>query len=152
MNHFVRNAFGCLTAFVVAIVPLAAQQTTGKIEGTVTDQAGVLIAGAQVSVSGTAFNTLTDQKGYYFLNNVPVGTVSLHIQLIGYQPTEIQGLKVLGGQTITQNVKLPPAPVTVAVVNVIGAENPIVPRDAVASKAIVSGDLISNLPTDDVRN
>jgi len=160
MTHRVRSAFDRFVALgvaagiaiCIAVVPLAAQQTTGKIEGTVTDQAGAAIAGAQVLVQGTSFAGITDQKGYYFVNNVPVGTYTLRVQFIGFQVLEIQGLKVLGGQTVTQNGKLTPSAVQVAVVNVTAAANPIVPRDQVTSKSIVSGDLVNHLPTDDVRN
>ena len=56
MTHRVRGAFGRLfalgvaltVALVCAVGPLAAQQATGKLEGTVTDQAGAPIANAQV--------------------------------------------------------------------------------------------------------
>jgi len=160
MTHRVRSAFdrflalgaAVAIAMVVAVVPLAAQQTTGKIEGTVTDQAGAPIAGAQVLVTGTAFGAVTDQKGYYFINNVPVGTYNLRVQFIGFQVSELQGAKVFGGQTVTQNVKLNPSAVTVTVLNVTAAANPIVPRDEVASKSIIGQEMINNLPTDDVRN
>ncbi len=160
MTHRVRSAFdrflalgaAVAIALVVAVVPLAAQQTTGKIEGTVTDQAGAPIAGAQVLVSGTSFGAVTDAKGYYFINNVPVGTYAMRVQFIGYQPIEIQGAKVFGGQTVTQNAKLQPSAVQVATVSVTAAANPIVPRDQVASKSIVGQEMINNLPTDDVRN
>ena len=51
-------------------------QSTGKIEGRVRDQAGAPIANAQVVIVGTAFSALTNPEGYYFINNVPSGTVS----------------------------------------------------------------------------
>ena len=58
MTHRVRNAFGrflalgyaAAVALLVAASSLAAQQTSGKIEGTVTDQQGGPIANAQVSI------------------------------------------------------------------------------------------------------
>ncbi|HEY7502606.1 MAG TPA: carboxypeptidase-like regulatory domain-containing protein, partial [Gemmatimonadales bacterium] len=52
-------------------------QATGKVEGRVRDQAGAPIANAQVFVVGTAFNALTNPQGYYFINNIPAGTVSI---------------------------------------------------------------------------
>ncbi|HKE91062.1 MAG TPA: TonB-dependent receptor, partial [Gemmatimonadales bacterium] len=146
-----RTLFAQLLAVALAALPLAAQQTTGKVEGTVTDQAGGGLANAQVIIVGTSFGALTDAKGYYFLNNVPVGSFTLRAQFIGYAPAEIQNVRVLGGQTLTLDIKLSPAAVTVGVVNVI-ASNPIVPRDQVASKSIVSGEAINSLPVDDVRN
>ena len=84
MMHRVKTALGLL--FVLGALPLAAQQTTGKIEGTVSDQAGAPVANAQVFVVGTSFGAVTNDKGYYFVNNVPVGTYSLRAQFIGFAP------------------------------------------------------------------
>lgn len=149
MMHRVKTALGLL--FVLGALPLAAQQTTGKVEGTVSDQAGAPIANAQVFVVGTSFGAVTDAKGYYFVNNVPVGTYSLRAQFIGFAPSEVTNVHVLGGQTITENIKMQSSAVVLTGITVTAAANPIVPRDQVASKAIVSGDLVSNLPVDDVR-
>ncbi|HSD32346.1 MAG TPA: TonB-dependent receptor, partial [Gemmatimonadales bacterium] len=159
MTHRVRSAFGRFLALgaVVALatfvaVPAAAQQTTGKIEGTVSDQAGVALANAQVFVVGTSFGAVTNDKGYYFINNVPVGSYTLRAQFIGYAPTEVRDVRVFGGQTITQDIKLSPSAIQVSGLTVTAAANPIVPRDQVASKSIVSGQTINDLPVDDVRN
>jgi hypothetical protein len=152
MTFRVRTLFAQLLAVALAALPLAAQQTTGKVEGTVTDAAGSALANAQLIIVGTSFGAMTDAKGYYFLNNVPVGSFTLRAQFIGFAPTEIQNVRVLGGQTLTLNVKLSPSAVAVAGVTVTAAANPIVPRDEVASKSIVSGQTINTLPVDDVRN
>ena len=56
---------------------LAAQGTTGKIEGTVRDQSGAPIAGAQVLVVGSSYNSTSNEQGYYFINNVPAGTMTV---------------------------------------------------------------------------
>src|SRR3989442_3063235 len=159
MTHRVRGAFGrvvalgaaSLVALGVASATLAAQQTTGKIEGTVTDQQGAGIANAQVSIVGTAFGALTNEKGYYFINNVPVGTYTLRARFIGYTSAELPGVRVFGGQTVTQNVKLTPSAVAVAPVVIEAPANPIVPRDQVTSKSSVTGDLVGRRPIDDVR-
>jgi hypothetical protein len=159
MTHRVRNAFGRFLAlgagFAIALAivtsPLAAQQTTGKIEGTVSDQAGVAVANAQVFVVGTSFGAVSNEKGYYFINNVPVGTYTVRGQFIGYAPTEVRGVRVLGGQTITTDIKMQSSAVVLTGVTVTAAANPIVPRDQVTSKSIVSGDLVDRLPVDDVR-
>jgi hypothetical protein len=160
MMHRVRSALsrflgaGAVTALAlfVAVAPAAAQQTTGKVEGTVTDQAGVALANAQIFVAGTSFGAVTNDKGYYFINNVPVGSYTLRAQFIGYAPTEVRDVRILGGQTITQDIKLAPSAIQVSGLTVTAASNPIVPRDQVASKSIVSGELVNNLPVDDVRN
>ncbi len=160
MTHRVRSAFGRFLAlgveFAIALViaasPLVAQQTTGKIEGTVSDQAGVPIANAQVFVVGSSFGAVSNDKGYYFINNVPVGTYTLRGQFIGYAPAEVRGIRVIGGNTITVNVPMQSSAVVLTGVTVTAAANPIVPRDEVASKTTVSQQLVDNLPIDDVRN
>ncbi len=160
MTHRVRSAFGrflatlaaAAVAVTLATATATAQQTTGKIEGTVTDQQGAPVANAQVFIVGTSFGAVTDAKGYYFLNNVPVGTYTIRAQFIGYAPTEVRDARVLGGQTLTFNIKMASSAVQVTGITVTAAANPIVPRDQVTSKSIVDQKTVNNLPIDDVRN
>ncbi|HZH41622.1 MAG TPA: TonB-dependent receptor, partial [Gemmatimonadales bacterium] len=140
----------CLLLFGLRAV--SAQGTSGKIQGTVTDQAGAAVAKAQVIVVGTAFGAVSDDKGYYFINNVPPGTYTLRAQFIGFAPTDLTGVRVLGGQTLTENFPMKPSAVVVGGINVVAAANPIVPRDEVTSKSIISGQTISSLPISDVRS
>src|SRR5436189_1003044 len=159
MTHRVRGAFGrflalgyaSAVALLVAASSLAAQQTTGKIEGSVTDQQGGPVANAQVTIVGTSFGALTNDKGYYFINNVPVGTYTVRARFIGYTAAEVPGVRVQGGFTLTVNVKLTPSAVAIGPVTVEAAANPIVPRDKVTSGSTVAGDFVHSLPIDDVR-
>ena len=158
MTSRVRGAFGRLGAAAFAMVlasalfagSLAAQGSTGKIEGTVTDQAGVPIANAQVFIVGTSFGALTSDKGYYFINNVPAGEITLRAQFIGYAPTEKTGVRVLAGQTVTMNVKMTASAVQVKGVTIEAAVNPIVPRDQVSTETHITN--FSRLPVEDSRS
>src|SRR5256885_3793605 len=158
MTHRVRNAFGrflalgyaAAVALLVAASSLAAQQS-GKIEGTVTDQQGSPIANAQVSIVGTSFGALTNDKGYYFFNNVPLGTYTVRGRFIGFTAAEVPGVRVQGGFTQTVNIKLTPSAVAIGPVVVEAAANPIVPRDKVTSGATVAGGLVGPPPIDDLR-
>src|SRR5881296_3701625 len=159
MTRRVRSAFrrflalSCASALTLLVVAssLAAQQVTGKIEGTVTDEKGAAIASAQVTIVGTSFGALTDNKGYYFINNVPIGSYTVRAKFIGYTAAEVPGVRVQGGFTLTVNVKLTQSAVAIGPVTVEAAANPIVPRDKVTSGSTVSGDLVAHLPVDDVR-
>jgi outer membrane receptor for ferrienterochelin and colicin len=146
-------ALGFATLLVVAFgaTTLAAQEATGKMEGTVTDQGGAPIANAQVTLVGTAFAALTSDKGYYFFNNVPAGSYTVRAKFIGYTAAELTGVRVLGGQTITANIKLTPSAVAIGPVVVEAAANPIVPRDQVTSKVTLTNADIQNLPVEDLR-
>jgi len=85
---------------------LVAQGTTGKIEGTIKDKSGAPIAGAQVLIVGAAYHAVSDEKGYFFLNNVPAGVVTVRAQYIGYAPAEVRNVRVFAGQTMTVNPEL----------------------------------------------
>ncbi|HET6579800.1 MAG TPA: carboxypeptidase-like regulatory domain-containing protein, partial [Gemmatimonadales bacterium] len=118
---------------------LLAQGSTGKIEGRVRDQAGAPIANAQVYVVGTAFNALTNPQGYYFINNVPAGTVAVRAAFIGYKSTQVEGVKVLAGQTNTVDIQLEQTAVEIQEITVVTQTQPLVPRDEVTSKQRIDG-------------
>jgi hypothetical protein len=128
---------------------LSAQTSTGKIEGRVRDNNGTPLQSAQVTIDGTAFSALTNAQGYYFINNVPASTITLRSRLVGYRGTVVSGLKILAGQTITQDFQLEPSAVEIAPV-VAEATNALVPRDEVATKQRIDGRFTEQLPVDQV--
>lgn len=65
----------------------AAQQQTKKITGTILDQAGIPVIGANVLEKGTSNGTITNLDGKFTLNVKPGAT--LHISYIGYKVEEI---------------------------------------------------------------
>jgi hypothetical protein len=114
----------------------------------VRDQAGAPIATAQVFLVGTAFSALTNPQGYYFINNVPVGTVAVRAAFIGYKSTQVEGVRVLSGQTITVDIQLEQTAVQIEEITVVTQTQPLVPRDEVTTKQRVNGELTSQLPVD----
>jgi hypothetical protein len=127
-------------------------QATGKIEGKVRDQAGAPIANAQVTIVGTAFGALTNNQGYYFFNNVPAGTVAVRAAFVGYKSAEAQGVRVLAGQTVTQDIQLEQTPFQVDEITITAAATPLVPRDEVSTKQRLNGDFVDALPADRINN
>jgi hypothetical protein len=139
-----------VAAAVFGAGSLFAQGTTGKIEGTVKDSSGAAIAGAQVLIVGSAYRATTDQTGYYFMNSVPAGVVTVRAQYIGYAPSEVTNVRVLAGQTMTVNPVLVARAIEIGGITVTAQQNPIVPRDQVTSKPTVSGGVVNDLPVDQV--
>ena len=131
---------------------LLAQGSTGKIEGRVRDQAGAPIANAQVFVVGTAFNALTNPQGYYFINNVPAGTISVRSAFIGYKSTQVDGVKVLAGQTGTVDIQLEQTAVEIQEITVVSQTQPLVPRDEVTTKQRIDGSVADDLPVDRIND
>ena len=75
-----------LTLFMAAFVFLgttlvAAQETTGGLQGTVTDPSGAVISGADVTVTSPALlgekSLTTGASGYYRFANLPPGTYAI---------------------------------------------------------------------------
>lgn len=154
VSAFARAARTIALAAVVLAVgatTLLAQATTGKLEGKVRDQQGAPIANAQVIIVGTKFGAQTNADGYYFINNVPAGVVSIQVSFIGYRTTRVTDVRVLSGQTITSDVSLESTPVQVEEL-VVSGENALVPRDAVTTKQNVEGDYADKLPVDRITN
>lgn len=153
----IRPSRWALLARAAAVVGVAimmgagsALAQNGKIEGTVRDQAGAPIAGAQVFIVGSAFSATTNEQGYYFINNVPAGVMSVRAQFIGYQPSEVRNVRVLAGQTMTVDHVLEQRAIEVEGITVREQLNPIVPRDQVTSIGRVVGDLVDDLPVDNI--
>jgi hypothetical protein len=79
---------------------------SGRLEGTVRDQAGAPFAGAIVSIVGTELSSTTNAQGHYVLMDVPVGTYSLRVAFIGYRPSLVEGVTIMSDQTVTQDVTI----------------------------------------------
>jgi hypothetical protein len=155
VSAFARAArFVALAAVGLALgaSTLLAQGSTGKIEGRVRDQAGAPIANAQVFIVGTAFNALTNPQGYYFINNVPAGTISVRAAFIGYKSTQVDGVKVLAGQTGTVDVQLEQTAVEIQEITVVSQTQPLVPRDEVTTKQRIDGSVADDLPVDRIND
>lgn len=76
---------GLSTALLLAVAaPAQTGGEPGVIRGRVTDSSGTPLARASVSVPGTGLATLTDEKGEYYLAQVPAGSVELLVSSVGF--------------------------------------------------------------------
>ncbi len=79
---------------------------------------------------------------------MPAGTYSVRAAFIGYKSTQVDGVKVLAGQTITVDIQLEQTAVQIQEITVVTQTQPLVPRDEVTSKQRIDGEFTSNLPVD----
>jgi hypothetical protein len=125
-------------------------QVTGKIIGTVTDSdTGQPLVGAQVVVEGTNLGNVTNEDGYYFVNNVPVGVQQIVAQYLGYQLTA-QEQRILAGQTMTVDFRLASEVVQADAITAVIEREPLVARDNTISKARFTAEEAANLPVESV--
>ena len=131
-------------------LPLRAQ-STGKIEGVITekDSSGPL-SGVQVTIEGTTLGNLTNDKGYYFILNVPPGLQSLNYNRTGYQPARVENVRLQAGQTTTVNLVMELATFELEALVFEGESEPLVPRDNVQTKQRVQSDFSESLPVNSV--
>ena len=104
----VQGVFRVLTALGVllalSLAPVQAS-TGGKIAGVVTDaNTGDVLPNANIIVVDSEMGTTADEKGRFFILNVPTGTYTLRASYIGYAPIQIQDLIVSTG--LTSNVDI----------------------------------------------
>ena len=87
-----------------------AQAPVGSIEGTVTDPAGAVVAGARVLVTekttGRQVNSTTNNEGFFVVRALLPGRYSVRIEQPGFSAAVLDNLTVLLGQVANASVSL----------------------------------------------
>lgn len=100
----------CLLVARVTSPVASAQTLYGSITGTITDQSNALVVKATVTAvntaTGLARQTLTDQNGYYALQNLQEGAYDLSITAPGFKPVTQKGVAVRINNVIRTDVSL----------------------------------------------
>jgi hypothetical protein len=127
-----------------AVAPAASQSATGRIVGRVVDAAsGEAIPGAQVTIDAAAIAGRTDLGGRYTLLNVPAGSHTVAVRIIGYGGKAVTGVVVTAGAVLPLDISLTAAAVQVAGIEVTAeVEHGSVSRaldEQRAASGIVSG-------------
>ena len=63
-------------------------KATGKIDGIVRDQQGQPIKNAVISVVGSKSGAMTNERGKFYLREVPSGSCTLKVTKAGFEPSE----------------------------------------------------------------
>ncbi len=136
----------CLCALVVG--PVSAQQTTGTIQGRVTDDQGAAIPGVTVTgvnnATGFSREVVTDGEGVYRLTALPVGLYDVTAALPGFQTFLRRDLIVNVATTIDVNLTLKVATVEETVT--VTGESPLVQTSSSSVGGVVDIGRVENLP------
>src|SRR3954454_13950481 len=99
--------------------PAMAQQTTGNIQGRITDAQKAAVPGVTVTAknaaTGYSRSEVTDSEGTYRLPSLPLGTYELKAELSGFAPFTNKAVEVNVGQTTDVNIELKVAGVSESV-------------------------------------
>jgi TonB-dependent receptor len=82
-----------------------AQGQKGAISGIVTDDSGAVLKGAQVTLESPVFNTVSDEQGRFYINDVAPGSYTLTISYVGFTKFQ-QPVNVAAGQAANIEAKL----------------------------------------------
>ncbi|WP_263410697.1 TonB-dependent receptor [Terriglobus tenax] len=105
-----RSWLKCVWLLVVLAVSVAAQaQQAGTIHGLVTDPDAAVVPGATITATagnGKAVTGTSKGDGSYSISNVPAGTYSLTVTMLGFSSFVRTGVRVAAGQSLNLDVKL----------------------------------------------
>ena len=116
-----------MLVLVTCQLVIQAQGTTGSISGTVTDQTGAVVPGANVTVKGEAgqqYTAVTKGDGVFTIPGVPAGTPTYTVTITApsFKTAVIQNVKVDVATPATVNAQLEPGNINETVVVASGAE------------------------------
>jgi hypothetical protein len=111
--RLMRGLFAVALIFVsLTTFTLRASADTTGVSGTIKDSSGVAISGARISATGPmSAGTVSDDSGSFTLTLSP-GLYHIAVEKGGFQPTSLNDVAVVSGQTIPLNVTLSAASLT----------------------------------------
>jgi hypothetical protein len=140
------STWGLLFVCLISVRLLA--QSSGSFTGTVVDDTGAAVAGAQVSVSdpATGFrrNTITKGEGTYFVGGLGAGTYNVIITAPGFQKYEARNVILRVGEKLRVDTKLVIGKVTSEIV-VEGNAAGKVETQSAEMAGTITGEQISQL-------
>ncbi|HTA85902.1 MAG TPA: carboxypeptidase regulatory-like domain-containing protein [Silvibacterium sp.] len=99
-----------LLGFVLSLTVAQAQTFRGGMNGTVTDQSGAVVAGAQVTAvdTGTAsqHTTITSSGGEFTLQDLPLATYDVTVSAPGFQKVKFDKVQIQAGSVYSLPIKL----------------------------------------------
>jgi hypothetical protein len=103
----------CLLIAVLALalsLPSAAQTLYGALVGNVTDETGLSVPGATVTITHAETNqtreATTNATGGYNFPNIPTGTYQVDVALTGFQSASSRGIEVRQNTAVRVDVRL----------------------------------------------
>jgi hypothetical protein len=123
--------------------------TTSRISGVVEDADGAPLPGVTVTATNTETGlvqtTVTDEKGFYRVLNLPTGTYMIEAALDGFATAMAESVRLLLGSTPSINFNLQSASVSDTIT--VTSEAPIVEATNTSASTTIQEEQIENLPT-----
>ncbi len=136
-------------ALLIGAAPLvAAQETTGTITGTVTDQTGAVLPGVSIIVknveTGRTWDLVSTETGTYSATLLPVGNYEITAELSGFRKTVRRGLELHVNDRLRVDLTLHAGDVTETVE--VTAETPIVKTETSEVSTLINNTQVLQMP------
>ncbi|GJQ63131.1 MAG: TonB-dependent receptor [Melioribacteraceae bacterium] len=136
-----RTILSCYIYILLFSVALANSQPTGEAEGTVTDNDGEAIIGANVYVKNSLIGAAANEEGVFVIKDIPAGTHEIVISAVGYEKI-VRTVEVKSDEVLSFSVKLRPTLLEVGSVVVTGTTTPYLYEDSPVKTEVIPRKLI----------
>jgi len=135
-----------LLVWIVMLAISANAGVTGKIAGVVTDsESGDPLPGANILIEGTNKGAAADANGKFLILNVAPGEYALRVQMMGYTPSIVTGVRVFSDRTRTIDVSLSMTVIEGQEVTIVAGRE-VIEFDRTNTAAYVGQEEIENMP------
>ena len=144
-----RRAVYALACVLALTLPVAAQEQTGQIQGSVKDSSGAVLPGVTVEITNTstgsvAATEVTDANGIYRVPGLRPGKYEALAKLQGFTPAKTENIELRLGQILTVDLALAVGGVTETVS--VTAESPIIDTKQTARNTNITAETFEKLP------
>lgn len=116
----------------------------GKLVGTIRDATTLEpLVGVNVFLINTTLGAVTDENGFYFINNIPPKNYSIKISSLGFQTIEVSNIRITADATLEYNISLSQSLIELNDAVIIVAEPPLIQKDRTSTQTILDGETIS---------
>jgi hypothetical protein len=149
-----RCSLGVMLALTLSIqlfLPAAgfSQSDQGRIAGTIHDQSKAVIPGAKVTIKNERTSeervVAADEQGFYLVTNLKPSVYTIKVIASGFADSEITGLQLLVGQTLTTDLEIKPSG-TSETVNVVANQESAIDTSSAVLGANVNPREVQSLP------
>src|SRR3954470_15918566 len=151
-----RTLVGAVAALALAVVAPASVRaqgvTTGALTGTITDDAGQGVEGAQIQLrnarTGLNIGTLSRASGLYTIQGIaPDNDYTVVVRRIGYAPLTRTGIAIGLGQTRREDFRLGREAAVLSTVTVTATTDPVINTTKTGATTTISDSALRRLPT-----
>ncbi len=140
-------------SFLVALLALPgttyAQRMTGELSGSVVDESGGVIPGADVTVinesSKAVRRSVTNSDGFFAFAALPAATYTVQISIAGFNTHEVTGIELRSGDSRSLR-QLALKVATVSETVSVSAEVALTPLNSGEKSATLTAEQIENIP------